>query len=89
MVTTDAYKARVVAVLYQDGAYPPQFTKVSDAADAIAEPGEKPKALQAIANTAMDDTSPVKYVRETNRTAISFRNGPIDTLLDEAEEWIQ
>lgn len=88
MVSTDTYRARVVAVLYQDGAYPPQFMNVSDAANAIAAPGDKPKAIQAIANTAMDDFSPVKYVRGTNRTAISFRNGPIAQLHDEARDWI-
>lgn len=89
MVSIDTYKARVVAVLYQDGAYPPQFLNVSDAADAIAAPGDKPKALQAISNTALDDFSPVKYVQGTNRLAISFRNGPIEQIQDEAREWIE
>lgn len=89
MVIIDTYKARVVKVLYQDGAYPPQMMKVADAADAIAAPGEKPKAMQAITSTALDDFSPVMFVNGTNQSAISFGIGPISQIHEEATDWIE
>lgn len=76
-------------MLYHDGAYPPQFLKVSDAADVISVPGERQKAIQAIKKTALDDFSPVRFVEGTNRTAVSFRAAPIDQILIEAQDWIE
>lgn len=89
MDTIDTYKARVVKVLYQDGAYPPQIMKVADAADAIAPPSNKPKALQAINKTVLDSFSPAVYVQNTGRSAISFGRGSVSEINKHAREWIK
>jgi hypothetical protein len=63
--------------------------KVADATDTIAAPGDKPKAIKAINKTALDDFSPVMFVRGTNQSAISFGIGPIDEIHEEAKDWIE
>lgn len=88
MVSTDTYRARTAKELFRHGVYPPDFMKVADLGDAIAEPGERQKAIMAIRKTAMDDFSPVVFVRGANQQAVTLGRGSTAAINDEIREWI-
>lgn len=88
MVSTDTYRARTAKALYRHGVYPPDLMKVADLADAIAEPGERRKAIMAIRKTAMDDFSPVVFVRGSNQQAVTLGRGSTAQINDEVRDWI-
>lgn len=88
MVTIDTYKARCVASLYRHRVYPPDVMKVTDVADDITGAGDRQKAISAIRKTALDDFSPVVFVRGSNQQVVSFGRGPSTQINTEAREWI-
>lgn len=88
MVTFDTYKARCVASLYRHRVYPPDVMKVADVADDITGSGDRQKAIQAIRKTALDDFSPVVFVRGSNQQVVSFGQGPSAQINNEARDWI-
>jgi hypothetical protein len=44
-------------------------------------------AIRAIRQTAMDDFSPIVFVKESNQQVVSFGRGPTAQLNKEAREW--
>lgn len=89
MVAHDTYKARIAAFLYQQGLRYPRWIAVDDALDAIASPGERTKAYQAVRQTAMDDFSPVQYVEHTGEEAIALGDASTATITQEVIDWIE
>lgn len=88
MTSTDTYKARCVASLYRHRVFPPDQMKVADVADDIQGSGDRRKAIEAIRKTALDDFSPVVFVRGSNQQVVSFGRGHPDQIKKEARNWI-
>lgn len=89
MVSTDTYRAKAAKELFRHGVYQPDFMKVADLADAIAEPGERQKAIIAIRKTAMDHFSPVVFVRGSNQQVVTLGRGSPSDINDEIRDWIK
>lgn len=88
MITIDTYKARCVASLFKHRVYPPNVMKVADIADDITGSGDRQKAITAIRKTALDDFSPVVFVRRSNQQVVSFGKGHPDQIKQETRDWI-
>lgn len=89
MVSDDTYKARTVAQLYREGAYPPNWMAVDDLADEIAAPGRQGSAYSAIERTALDSLSPVEFAPGTGRSAVRFEQGSRGQVNTRAQDWIE
>lgn len=88
MVSIDTYRARVAKEMFHHGIYQPDRMRVSDLADAIVGGGDRQIALQAIRMTALDDFSPVVYVRGSNQRWVTLGRGPSADINEEIREWI-
>jgi hypothetical protein len=89
MTSRDTYKARIARFLYLQGLRYPRWIAVDDALDAIASPGERTKAYQAVRSAAMDDFSPVRYVEHTGQEAIALMDASTATVEQEVADWIE
>lgn len=88
MVSIDTYKARVAKEMYHHGVYQPDRMRVSDLADAIVGGGDRQTAQRAIRKTALDDFSPVVYVRGSNQKWVTLGRGPSKQINKEIRDWI-
>lgn len=89
MASIDTYRARTAKEMFLHGVYQPDHMKVADLADAIADRGERQKAIEAIRKTALDDFSPVVYVRGSNQQMVTLGRGASKQINKEIRDWIK
>lgn len=88
MVSMDTYRAKAAKELYHHGVYQPDRMRVSDLIDAIIGGGDRQTARQAIEKTALDDFSPVVYVRGSNQRWITLGRGPSEEVNEDIRDWL-
>jgi hypothetical protein len=91
MVSDATLKARIARILYQQGAYLPDWVAVADIEARIlpAEWQGRVDAQSAIERTALDSASPVVYKPGTGRSALSLERGSRADVDARVKDWIE
>lgn len=91
MVSDNTLKARIARVLYEQGAYLPNYVKVSVIESKIlpAQWQGRVDGVSAIERTALDPASPVVFKPGTGRSAVALERGSRADVDARVKDWIE
>ena len=91
MVSDNTLKARIARILYQQGAYAPNYVEVSAMESQILPDDWQGRVdgVSAIERVALDPASPVEYADGTGRSAVWLERGSRADVNARVKDWIE